>query len=183
MTSASRWCARPGSVRSAVRNSVVPIRNDAMLNGPRVTAKRTLWPAATMAGSRCLEALDGKRQETVPAGVGRLEALDVGDRPEYPSGEREVVLLPRHDGAERRRLGAHAVLRPEARQEQRPRKRVNRHQIVVEKGDLPRVVVEDGVAGPVRKPRAVDDEPGGYGADRVASDHRHQGFPLTVVHS
>jgi hypothetical protein len=72
--------------------------------------------------------------------------------------KRELILFPYGNRAESGWLGAHAVLRPESRQEHRSGEALHGLQVILQKNTLIREVIEDGVSRPFRKPGAVNNE-------------------------
>jgi hypothetical protein len=99
-------------------------------------------------------------------------SVDVGGGEQEFFGEREFVFAPDGEGAEGGGFGAHSVLRPEAGEEDRLRECANGFEIVVEEDALAGEVIEDGVAGPVGEPGAVNDEGCGERMEGFSADHR-----------
>ena len=73
----NRRCMDSGSVLSAIRNSVVPIRKDAMFSGPRETEKRILWPSRLDAGLRPAQRLSMNGSRPSVAGSGSRRSADL----------------------------------------------------------------------------------------------------------
>jgi hypothetical protein len=105
-----------------------------------------------------LQPLDDEGQQAIAARVGPGEPVDIVDGVDQFLGKGELVVVEQAFGAEGGRLGAHAVLRPEAGEKEALRKFLDRLEVRCQPVLLAGVVVEDAHPGPIWQPRAVDDK-------------------------
>ena len=122
-------------------------------------------------------------QQAVGPGVGLLDAFDILDAANDLVGKRQLTLRPPALGAEGRRLGTHAELRPEAGEEHCVGKRAHRLEIDVQPGPIAGVVVQDGRPRPAGQPGTVDNESNRQRVEDLAAQNSQQFVPLFACHA
>jgi hypothetical protein len=112
---------------------------------------------------RKLKAVEHKRQQAVRPRVRHNQVVYVSRRADDPVRMGKLVGSKSAARSEGGRLGAHPVLRPEARQEENVGKRAQGLQVGLEPDRVVAKVIQDTDAVPVRQPWAVDDKGCGSG--------------------